>query len=93
MPQGVNMPHVSFSAFKNWDFCPFYHKLTYIDKLKGFYRKCLYSFWLCASTKPVKSLFYNNTEDYEKIFSNSFDEEIGKLEEITDERPKDDWTT
>ena len=30
------MPHISFSELKNWNFCPFYHKLTYIDKLKGF---------------------------------------------------------
>ena len=30
------MPHVSFSAIKDWKFCPFYHKLTRIDKLKVF---------------------------------------------------------
>jgi ATP-dependent exoDNAse (exonuclease V) beta subunit len=30
------MSHISFSALKNWVFCPFYHKLTYIDRLKGF---------------------------------------------------------
>ena len=30
------MAHISFSELKNWNFCPFYHKLTYIDKLKGF---------------------------------------------------------
>jgi len=30
------LPHISFSELKNWNFCPFYHKLTYIDKLKGF---------------------------------------------------------
>jgi hypothetical protein len=30
------VPHISFSELKNWNFCPFYHKLTYIDKLKGF---------------------------------------------------------
>ena len=30
------MSHISFSELKNWNFCPFYHKLTYIDKLKGF---------------------------------------------------------
>jgi len=30
------LPHVSFSAIKDWKFCPFYHKLTRIDKIKGF---------------------------------------------------------
>ena len=30
------MAHVSFSALKNWNQCPFYYKLTYVDKIKGF---------------------------------------------------------
>ena len=30
------MPHVSFSEVKNWCQCPFYHKLTYIDRVKLF---------------------------------------------------------
>jgi hypothetical protein len=30
------MPHISYSELKNWDFCPFYHKLTYVDKIKIF---------------------------------------------------------
>jgi len=30
------LPHVSFSAIKDWKFCPYYHKLTRIDKIKGF---------------------------------------------------------
>lgn len=30
------MPHVSFSSIKDWKFCPYYHKLTRIDKIKGF---------------------------------------------------------
>ena len=30
------MPHISFSELKNWNFCPFYHKLVHIDKLRGF---------------------------------------------------------
>ncbi len=30
------MPHISYSELKNWEFCPFYHKLTYIDGLKAF---------------------------------------------------------
>ena len=30
------MPHISFSELKNWAQCPFYHKLTYLDKIKLF---------------------------------------------------------
>tara|TARA_Y100000310_G_C20650866_1_gene799340 strand:- start:902 stop:1666 length:765 start_codon:yes stop_codon:yes gene_type:complete len=30
------MTHVSYSEIKNWSICPFYHKLTYIDKIKIF---------------------------------------------------------
>jgi|TARA_R110002020_G_scaffold185624_3_gene383297 ATP-dependent exoDNAse (exonuclease V) beta subunit len=28
--------HISYSELKNWDFCPFYHKLVYVDKLEAF---------------------------------------------------------
>lgn len=28
--------HISFSELKNWDKCPYYHKLTYIDKINKF---------------------------------------------------------
>jgi len=30
------MTHVSYSELKNWHTCPFYHKLTYIDKVRLF---------------------------------------------------------
>ena len=30
------MPHISFSELKNWDNCPWYHKLVNIEKLKLF---------------------------------------------------------
>ena len=30
------MPHISFSELKDWSFCPFYHKLTRVDKIAGF---------------------------------------------------------
>ena len=28
--------HISFSELKNWDTCPYYHKLTYLDRIKIF---------------------------------------------------------
>ena len=30
------MPHVSFSAIKDWKFCAYYHKLTRVDKIRVF---------------------------------------------------------
>ena len=30
------MSHISFSALKNWNQCPFYYKLTYVDRIKLF---------------------------------------------------------
>ena len=30
------MPHISYSELKDWVTCAFYHKLTRVDKLKGF---------------------------------------------------------
>ncbi len=30
------MPHISYSELKDWSFCPFYHKLTRVDKIDGF---------------------------------------------------------
>ena len=30
------MPHISFSELKNWDTCPFYHKLVNLDKIRSF---------------------------------------------------------
>ncbi len=28
--------HISYSEIKDWEFCPFYHKLTRVDKIAGF---------------------------------------------------------
>jgi len=30
------VPHISYSELKDWKFCPFYHKLTRVDKIEGF---------------------------------------------------------
>ena len=36
------MSHISFSALKNWNQCPYYYKLTYIDKIRKFVGKYLF---------------------------------------------------
>ena len=30
------MPHISYSELKNWNHCPFYHKLVHLDKVTKF---------------------------------------------------------
>ena len=54
------MSHISYSELKDWKFCPFYHKLTRVDKIDGFtgneytaFGSALHS--VCEKTKPIKS--------------------------------------
>jgi len=61
------MSHVSFSALKNWDFCPFYHKLTYIDRIKLF-KGNVYTAFGTALHETCEKLTLNESVDYESIF-------------------------
>ena len=74
------MPHISFSALKNWDFCPFYHKLTYIDKIKLF-RGNIYTAFGTALHNTCENLVLNENLDHESYFKQAFKDEINKLPE------------
>ncbi len=74
------MPHISFSELKNWAFCPFYHKLTYIDKLKGFAGNEYTAFGTAIHTICENKLLNKSTDAYEE-FKAEFIEEIAKLPE------------
>ena len=74
------MPHISFSELKNWSFCPFYHKLTYIDKLKGFAGNEYTAFGTAIHTVCENKLLKNITDPYEE-FKTEFIEEISQLPE------------
>ena len=74
------MSHISFSALKKWKFCPFYHKLTYIDKLKGFEGNAYTAFGSAIHTVCEK-LILNEIKDPEAYFHDNFVEELGKLKE------------
>jgi|14_taG_2_1085336.scaffolds.fasta_scaffold02390_2 hypothetical protein len=78
------MPHISFSALKNWDFCPFYHKLTYVDRIKLF-RGNVYTAFGTALHETCEKLVFNESLDYEKSFKTSFKDELVKLPEIPEE--------
>ena len=78
------MPHVSFSALKNWDFCPFYHKLTYIDRIKLF-KGNVYTAFGTALHETCEKLTLDESVDYESIFKQSFKDELDKLKDIPEE--------
>jgi len=78
------MPHVSFSALKNWDFCPFYHKLTYIDRIKLF-KGNIYTAFGTALHEACEKLTLNESSEYEKVFKQSFKDELQKLSNIPEE--------
>lgn len=74
------MTHISFSELKNWTFCPFYHKLVNIDKLKGFQGNEFTAFGtamheVCEKT-ALKQL---KEDDQEHFFMKKFLEELISL--------------
>ena len=78
------MTHISFSALKNWDFCPFYHKLTYIDRIKLF-KGNVYTAFGTALHEACEKLTLNESIDYETTFKQSFKKELQKLSDIPEE--------
>ena len=75
------MPHISYSALKNWDFCPYYHKLTYLDRIQVFEGN-VYTAFGSALHEACEKLVLDNTTDYEAVFHNSFTKELEQLTEI-----------
>jgi hypothetical protein len=78
------MPHISYSELKNWDFCPFYHKLTYVDKIKIFEGN-VYTAFGTALHETCEKLALDNNSNYESVFKNSFENEVKKLKEIPED--------
>ena len=78
------MPHISFSALKNWDFCPFYHKLTYVDRIRLFEGN-IYTAFGTALHETCEKLTLNQTSDYQKTFIEAFKSEVQKLKNIPEE--------
>jgi len=72
------MSHISFSELKNWSFCPFYHKITYIDKIKGFAGNEFTAFGTSMHSVCESKLLNKSIDSY-KEFENEFIEEIAKL--------------
>jgi len=72
------MSHISFSELKNWSFCPFYHKITYIDKIRGFAGNEYTAFGSAIHDVCEKKLL-NEEFDFFERFKEEFVKEISKL--------------
>jgi ATP-dependent exoDNAse (exonuclease V) beta subunit len=72
------MSHVSFSEIKNWNQCAYYHKLTYIDKLKGFQGN-LYTAFGSALHSVCEKIVLKEIADKKSLFQLSFSNEINNL--------------
>ena len=72
------MPHISYSELKDWVFCAFYHKLTRIEKLKGFKGNEYTAFGTAVHNVCEKKLLKENI-DFGVHFTDSFADCISKL--------------
>ena len=76
------MPHISYSELKNWNFCPFYHKLVNIDKIKRFKGNEFTAFGTAIHTVCEKSLLNEiQKTERENVFIDEFFKELKKLPE------------
>ena len=81
------VPHISFSALKNWDFCPFYHKLTYIEKIKLF-RGNVHTAFGTSVHSGCEKLVLNEAVDPEPHFSQEFKDQLESLPEDVEKDAK-----
>ena len=72
--------HISFSELKNWSQCAYYHKLVYIDKLKGFEGN-LYTAFGSALHTVCEKVVLKEVADKKSLFQLSFSKEINELPE------------
>jgi hypothetical protein len=79
--------HISYSALKMWNDCPFKYKLVYVDGV-GKFSGSEYTAFGTALHEACEKKLLNNSEDEVKIFSDVFEEEIKKLvaEKTPDEK-------
>tara|TARA_B100000287_G_scaffold5037_2_gene4926 strand:+ start:5572 stop:6348 length:777 start_codon:yes stop_codon:yes gene_type:complete len=79
--------HISFSQIKNWVKCPFYHKLSNIDKVDGAFSGNIYTAFGSALHEAIEKHLENKVTDEELkyYFASCFENERKSLtEEIED---------
>jgi len=57
------MSHISYSELKDWHFCPFYHKLTRVDKIDGFKGNTYTAFGTAMHSVCEKKLLKEEFDD------------------------------
>lgn len=75
--------HISFSALKTWNECPFRYKLVYVDNIGKFVGSEYTAFGTALHEACEKKLLDNSLNEIE-LFSNKFEEEIKKLDNTAD---------
>ena len=75
------MSHISFSALKNWNQCPYYYKITYVDKIKGFVGNHYTAFGTALHEVCEKNAEDDNLQGLEDIFEKAFLRELKELPE------------
>ena len=86
------MPHISFSALKDWNTCAWYHKLTRIDKIRGFTGNAFTAFGNAIHDVCEKKLLKEEIEE-EDYFLKRFEHFLGTLDEEPDQKLVSDMRT
>lgn len=83
--------YVSYSAIKDWKFCPFYYKLMRIDKIEEF-KDSIHTAFGKAVHSTCEKIFKQEKEDsfdYKADFSENFRKELRSLSKETKVNLKD----
>ena len=73
------MAHISYSEMKDWAFCAFYHKLTRIDRVKGFKGNAFTAFGTAVHTICERKLLKKKAN--EETFVQEFEKCLEKLDD------------
>ena len=73
------MAHISYSEMKDWAFCAFYHKLTRIDKVKGFKGNAFTAFGTAVHTICERKLLKKKAN--EETFVKEFERCLERLDD------------
>jgi hypothetical protein len=72
------MPKISYSELKNWNTCPYYHKLVNIDKIKLF-KGNEYTAFGNAVHDTCENMLLNENAESNKFFLEKYKEALKKL--------------
>jgi hypothetical protein len=79
------MPHISFSALKDWNYCAWYHKLTRIDGIGGFEGNAYTAFGNAIHEVCEKKLLKEEVNE-DEYFIERFEHFLSTLPEEQDQK-------